>query len=120
MPIYDQNGIPIVGKEDDAKAKIAELSKNLVMAKGLIRELQEKMEFLKASNTNVLCFMFALMEKTENNRFRVPLKKLESLRAEFLNNQMILKTYKDKADNVVIYLEKIKQKKEDRDEKEKG
>lgn len=119
MTVYDQNGIPILGKEDDAKAKIEELSRNLMMARGLIHQLQEQMELLKSSNTNVLCFLFSLMEKTDNNRFRVPLKKLESVRAEFLGNKMILKTYKDKADNVVICRED-KKKEEEKGEKKKG
>lgn len=119
MTVYDQNGIPILGKEDDAKVKIEELSKNLVMARGLIHQFQEQLELMKSSNTNVLCFLFSLMEKTDNNRFRVPLKKLESVRAEFLGNKMILKTYKDKANNVVIYRED-KKKEDDKGEEKKG
>lgn len=119
MTVYDPTGIPILGRDDDSKKQIAELSRNLMMAKGLIQDLREKMEYLRASNANILTFLFHLMEKTNNNRFRVPIKKLESLRVEFLNNKIILKTYKDKINNIVIYREEVKQKKGDKDEKEK-
>ncbi|MFW9899722.1 MAG: hypothetical protein ACFFDY_00365 [Candidatus Thorarchaeota archaeon] len=119
MTVYDPNGIPILGKEDDVKIKIEELSRNLMIARGLIHQLQEQVELLKSSNTNILCFLFSLMKKTDNNRFRVPIKKLESLRSEFLSQKIILKTYQDKAKNVVIYREDVKPEKDNESEAKK-
>lgn len=109
MTMYDKAGIPIIGRDDDdSRKKTNELSQQILMARGLINQLQEQLEIAKSRNINLLLFLFHLMEKTDNNRFRVSIKKLDSLRGDFFNGKFILKTYKDKAENLVIYREDVK------------
>lgn len=120
MPIYDKNGIPILGKEDDANKKIQELSQSVLMAKGVIQEFKDKLEFSKAQNLNLLIFLSYLMEKTDNNRFRISIKILNSLRTDFLNGKFILKTYSDQAKNIVICKEIKKENERTKEREENG
>ena len=106
MPIYDNNGIAIIGKEDDYKAKVKMLSDELLKARGIIQTFQQRLEQARIQNANVITFLFHLMQMTENEKFRTSEKTLNELREAFFEGSIVLKSYRDKAKNIVVYLEK--------------